>query len=41
MSETSVTHVSEAFETPESETFESEALVSETLEFRDQGFESI
>jgi hypothetical protein len=36
MSETSETHVSEA-----SKTSEFEALVSETLEFRDQGFEFI
>jgi hypothetical protein len=41
MFKTSVTHVFEASETPESETSEFEAFVSETLEFRDQGFESI
>jgi hypothetical protein len=41
MSETSETHVSEASKTLESKTSEFEALVSETLEFRDQGFEFI
>jgi hypothetical protein len=35
MSETSETHVSEAFETFEYETSEFEALVSKTLKFRD------
>ena len=39
--EASETHVSEASETFEPETSESEALISETLKFRDCGFKSI